>query len=488
MLRSISFGRNYGAVRWNSVLTNLVGDVKAGKSIAQNEVEKALANKSFTASEIKDIHELLKSNVENDVANEVLYHGLPHDFSLYFTASKRPQSLTWNDRALEPLIKHNPGRVFNLIELLSKHGGESVGDAVRLVVVEKLLLGEKCDASETKFVPSNDNISKAISLLNEVGNLSRCEKSVDLLIEILGQKGAIPALSLLKIDGVYSWINSYKLSGEKDQKTFLALSQLIFAHEPSLLSKETLSKILAVGGAAANKESEQDTKDFVLEKQPPTTKEYFESVVKYIEENRLDLDKRDPEALLLRLQLMETYGIDKDDVDSALRKFHEYQTHEKFGIDLVQEKLVKAFCYQSFKAENETLMKIAETLINPEGLAVPTLAQIILAKCRFSSEKSLEIYNDYINRVSKSINEVTGRSPTGLLTEALMVANLYDNDREFAQLLYEKAVVNGIVSNEHEIALMKKVFKVYGDAFVEDDWKVAQPIFGQYVLECIKKT
>ncbi|GEQ67091.1 hypothetical protein JCM33374_g754 [Metschnikowia sp. JCM 33374] len=188
------------------------------------------------------------------------------------------------------------------------------------------------------------------------------------------------------------------------------------------------------------------------------------------------------------MQLIETHGIDNDDVDSALRKFHEYQSHEKFGLELVQAKVVKAFCYQTFKAHKETFLKIAETLINPDGLAVSTVAQLILAHSRFSSEKSLAIYNDYINLVSRDVNEVTGRSPTGVLTEALMVASLYDNDREFAQLLYEKAVINGFVSDEHEIALMKKVFKVYGDAFVEDDWKVAQPIFGRYVLECIKNT
>ncbi|KAM9906490.1 hypothetical protein OXX69_006775 [Metschnikowia pulcherrima] len=485
MLRSLKTTHYFRGIRWNSILASLANDVRMGKPIGRCELRNVLRKESFSASEINHLHEILKQGAEHEIANDVLCHGLPHDFSLYFTAIKKGD-LNWADRTLEALIKHNPGRAFSSIELFNRHKGESVSDSVRLIAVSKLLLGEKSEVADSEFVPSDASIVKAISLLNEVSNLSACKNSLEILIEVLVRKNALPVLSLLKLDGLYSWLYSSKLAGEKDREVFLPLSQLIFTHDPTLLSAEDLSKILAMGGTV--KDVQSSTLDnFALDEQPLNSKDYFKSVLHYVEQNQLDLDKKNPEALLLRIQLMETYGIDVGDVDLALRKFHEYQSHEKFGLELVQAKLVKAFCYQSSKQENETYKKIAETLLNPEGLAVATVAQLILCTSRFSSEGSLELYNEYINQVSKNINEVTGRSPTGVLTESLMVASLYDNDREFAQLLLEKANSNNFLNDEHEIARIKKVFKAYGEAFVEDSWEAARPIFGQYVLECIKK-
>ena len=109
-----------------------------------------------------------------------------------------------------------------------------------------------------------------------------------------------------------------------------------------------------------------------------------------------------------------------------------------------------------------------------------------MANSEFNIDKSLEVYNDYIQNVSRSVNEHSGRSPSGLLTESLMLCNLYHNDREFAYLLFDKAVANGILSDELEIATVKKLFKVYGDSFVEDNWDAAKPILKRYILDSIR--
>ena len=223
-----------------------------------------------------------------------------------------------------------------------------------------------------------------------------------------------------------------------------------------------------------------------IEENTPSETEYISQVLQYIEKNHLDIDRKDAEALLLRIQLIETYGINRDRMDLALEKFHLYQAHEKFGIELVQTKLVQAFCYQAFKKKDTTLLKIAETLIVADEIPVKSIAHLILANSCFDSEKSLKIYNDYINDVPKTINKNTKRSSSGLLTECMMIASLYGNDREFAQLLFEKAVQNKIVVDEMEIATMKKVFKVYGDAFADDSWESAEPRLAQYVLRTIK--
>jgi len=67
------------------------------------------------------------------------------------------------------------------------------------------------------------------------------------------------------------------------------------------------------------------------------------------------------------------------------------------------------------------------------------------------------------------------------------VSNLYDNDRNFATLVFDKAIENGIISDEMETSQIKKVFKVYGEAFNDhEDWENAKPIFKKYVLNYIK--
>ncbi|GEQ67092.1 hypothetical protein JCM33374_g755 [Metschnikowia sp. JCM 33374] len=166
---------------------------------------------------------------------------------------KKAHSFTWSDKALGSLIKHNPGRVFSSEELLNKHGSESVSNSVRLTVVEKLLEGEKSqqreagEANEAEFLPSDTSVSKAISLLNDVSDLNHSQRQLDLLLDVLIRKGAVPVLAMLRLEGLYSWLASSKLTSEKDPRVFLELSQLIFAHDPSILSKQNLAKILSWG-------------------------------------------------------------------------------------------------------------------------------------------------------------------------------------------------------------------------------------------------
>lgn len=112
----------------------------------------------------------------------------------------------------------------------------------------------------------------------------------------------------------------------------------------------------------------------------------------------------------------------------------------------------------------------------------------MIAHANFDSEKSLRYYNDYIQRVSKGINEHTKRSASGLLTESLILSQLYGNDRNFATLVFEMAIDKGVISDELEISLIKKLFKVYGESFVEDDdWEKAKKNLKTYVLDYVKK-
>lgn len=475
------------SIRFSSTLIKDLQDLSV-------DAKSLLQDKTFTESELEDLHKLLQSEIPVQTANHILRFGLPHDFSLYFTVGKLARPHQWDEQALLALVENNPGRVIPLIDLAQKHSTGPISKAVRRVLLKKLLYGENVEIRHGEFELTDSNVRKAIQILNELESVEGNETEILALVEFLESSESVAALSLLKLEGMAEWLCKERLSLKIEKIVFLQIAIFVFETAPDLLSKEILSKILAFSAKYTDFEhSPKATK--ALENLGMTKSEIAESVeqiklfgenvLAFIEKGNLDVDKRDAEALLLRMQLIQTYGIDKNDIDTALKKFHTYQTHEKFGIELVQSKLVQAFCFQAFKNADETSLKVAQTLIIPEEIQVKTICHLIVAQGRFDSEKSLDIYNEYIGQVSNKLNASTGRSPAGLLTESMMIASLYENDREFAQLLQEKALEKLVVAQDESYAL-RKPLKVYGEAFADDSWDKAKPKLENYVLDTIR--
>lgn len=470
-------------------------DILQRDSVKPQEVENLLKDRNLSASDLEQLHSSLKSKVSNDIANEILRFGLAQDFSLYHTLSKLDTTHKWNDSALLSLIENNPGRVQSLMDLMKKHSGESVSTAVRHAVLKKLLHGEKAEVRDGEFELTEDGIRRAIAIFNQLESIESAQDHLETIFEYLLDNNAVAGAGLIEVEGFPKWLTETKLSLVKEKRAFLQIAKLIFDADRLLLSKEVLSKVLA--HSATVETFEHDAKaskvlanlgieESKIAADVKQLEQFGDEVLAYVEENHLDLDKRDAEALLLRMQLIQTYGIDRNQIQTALEKFHHYQTHEKFGVELVQSKLVQAFCYQSFKHFDEMSYKIAETLVAPEDIPVTTICHLILASSQFDEEKALAIYNDYIGQLTNKTNAVTGRSPAGILTESMMIASLFNNDREFAQLLFEKAISANVVA-ESDIPHLKKVFKVYGEAFDEDSWEKAKPLLLEYVLNTIRR-
>lgn len=457
--------------RRHSTFQNFIKKAEAGSPVDTKDVQLALSSKNFSPEELKDLHNVLKSEVSSALANEILRYGLKYDFSLYYTASKIPNH-KWTEDALIALLDNNPGRAFSLQHLAKKHIQGETSSQIRSILIRKLLLGENIDQGEEQHKPSEEDLRKAIQMINESGNcFPDVKEALALLFDATLSLDSLHLLQELKVEQFGEWLVTEKIRHlplDATDAQFLQLACIAFELNPTLLNKEEYSKVLSL---------EEVNDQFTA---------FINNALQYVESNQMDFDTKDPNSLLLRLQLIETYGINRNSVDKMLEKFHLYQSKEKFGLEFVQTKVVKAFCYQSFKNSDATQLKIAETLILPEGLPVSTVAELVLANAQFSAEKSLSVYNDYIQLVSSTLNEVTRRSPKGILTEALITACLYNNDREFAELVYQKAIQTNTISDELEIATVKKVFKAYGDAFVEDSWEAAKPIFKEYVLKSIK--
>ena len=450
------------ARRSSSFATNL----GATQVIDPEQARIILARKNVDPEELQTLRALLRSPSPPEVTNEILRHGLRHDFSLYYaTAPDHP----WSDSALCSLVEHNPGRAYSLENLVNRHARGQLSTKIRLLLAKKLLLGEISDQADGSYIAGERNIRKAIETIN---GCSASESLHYIFQDLFGAALALDCLHLLaELDVAESgeWLAQHALEGrseELDDAQYLQVAEIVFKTAPQLLSKRDYSRVLSLV-------------------EPSTS--FADDALQYVEQMQMDVDKSDADALVVRLQLIETYGINTDNLDKMLEKFHMYQSKEKFGIEYVQMAVVKAFCYQSLKNSDPVQLKIAETLVLPEGIPVSTIAELVLSNSQYSVEKALEVYNKYIQLVSGTLNDVTKRSPKGILTEVLVISSLYNNDRPFAELAYQKAIETKTISNEGEIALIKKVFKAYGDAFVEDSWEAARPVFKEFVLARLKR-
>lgn len=80
----------------------------------------------------------------------------------------------------------------------------------------------------------------------------------------------------------------------------------------------------------------------------------------------------------------------------------------------------------------------------------------------------MDLYNRYIGEVSKENDPTSHISQTLLLTESVVMAHLYNNDREFAYLLNDGVITNKVIEGDTSINRLKLLFKKYGQAISDE--------------------
>jgi hypothetical protein len=459
------------------------------KDIENSSIVKNDEN-DITDERLKLIHDINHSG--NQLKSELNKYLIP-DFSYYF---KLPQESV-NLEVLHRLLEINPGRVYSSVELFNKYHPQigQPSQEIMSMLVTKLLDGEIYEIRDLDdgevFTPSGENVKKLMELM------SKFEFELQTLTSILDKISVNPGLvsvisqlvdeKLISIEQLTTYINQEpKLNND----TYIEILRIIFQKAPETLNIKQIVDLLELtreseesNANSPAREPNQLELDFEYEK--PDKKQLCQQVYDYIEEHKIDMAET---ALLLRVVLVESYGIYENNLQHATDLFHKYQSHAKFGIGMVQYQLFKSYCYHAISDDKQIYLKIGETLVNPQEMNVRTIQLLMVTQSHFDSEIALKYYNDYIAQVSKEVNSTNKRSSAGYLTESLVLASLYDNDRNFATLVLEKAVENGIVTDEHEISQIKRLFKLYGDSFKEsDDWELAKPFFKQHVLDYMKR-
>lgn len=409
------------------------------------------------ADSIKLLETVNKSN--NSSKSELIQHLIP-SFSTYF---KLPKQLI-SPEVLLRLIQINPGRVHSSIELFEKYEQNlsTVQQEIIDLLINKLLKGESYEINESEqFKPSEENLSKLVNLLTKYP-INDFEK-VDLLNQIEDERLLSSLLSekVLTTSNLVAFLEQNQIKNVESSSKLLVLKQ-IFSTAPELLSIGQIQDILIASRANNDKQLNNDVSSYILQQ-------------------KLDIPA---DALSIRIELIEQYGIYNDDLDQANKLYHKYQSHSKYGIDLIQYQLFKSYIYQSVNKDSQEYQMIANTLVNPNGLNVKSLQCLIISN--YNNDQGLDTFNDYIGQASKEVDAKTQRSSSGKLTEAVIISTLLDNDRNFADIILHQGTEHGALS-ESEVGIIKKHFKAYGNSFTDsDEWSEAKPRFKQHVLSFIK--
>lgn len=433
-------------IRFNSISTTKPRILSGELPITKGLIEKAIQNNEL--SDLKEILQQNKSLLSPPVKN-TLADFISNDFSFYYLLKDHQ----WSIDQLKSLISVNPGRVDSSWDLYTRHGSPVEDDLIHHLI---------------KSLIEYEDWPKVLMLYKKLGD----KKVVgDEIFEKLMEKPEL--LPFFELDKEYLGSRIKELDG----LAFLSVFQQIY--------KEVDFEVLAKGLGATMKSKIEQPSQFI-EDYKRLTGETISSespdIVEHIETNKLDLDDQ-PESLLVRMKLMELYAMENNDFETALKKYHQYQTHTDFGMELIQNILIQAYCLKAFNESKPELLPIVEALML-ENIPIKIIQSLILTHAQFDADKSLEIYNKYIQQVSTKPNE-SQRSSAGLLNESIMLAYLYNNDRDFATIIYDKVQNSGLL-NEHEMSCLKRLFKVYGDAYIEDDWVKAKPILHQHIYSTMR--
>lgn len=397
--------------------------------------------------------------------NQLLEFLIPN-FSFYF---KLPQHII-KQEVLHRLIQLNPGRVHSTLDLYNNHRNE-IQDYMINDILNKLIHGEKKNiTTEEEKGTDNIDLNNIIQIVNDYQHLQFDQLLIELFYKLIDNNDNELIVELINSGILNGEIILKEMISQGNIKTssistkfaFITIFNQLFINNPKSIDYQIYTIVLNLLNFG---DSHKQLLDVISKYTTTRTISTSNEILQFVIDSKLD---EIPEAINLRQTLLEIYGIKQQDNDKALKKYFYYETHVKTNIEHIRFIMVKIFSYLAIKQNNEIWNQVAQLMINPE-LTIKTLQLLIIGKSFFNIDSGLSIYNDYIQNVSSQINPETKKSSKGLLTESIILGFLINNDREFASLIFEKAIENQIIVDELEISQIKKLFKTYSDCFIDNE-------------------
>ncbi|CCH43246.1 hypothetical protein BN7_2793 [Wickerhamomyces ciferrii] len=469
-------------------------NIKNGEEleIVDEIINFAKSDSNITSSNKIELHNLILKNL------------LKFDQSLSMIHQRAIRELNGSvdiDSMVE-IIKYNSGRVESSWEIFENYITKINPNAIKnedllTSVLTKLVYGDSSEI-EDGYQINEHKLLKSIAILQ---NLEQQPK--DLKLQLLQKCLEMEKFDLINIIGIDSLELIHELNPNTSQ--FVKLWSI---WNPETFDKSQIDENLDRINKLVMKLSEEQAFNFELDNEsktqfesistkfpslsikssttksePQLTNQLFDQLVKILENSKI-LTNPESRYTPLRLSILKAYGINKLDHKKALYLYHEFISLDKQNVDKIMSTMVIISSYLSISQNDLNQLIIAETLL-PQPMTINSLRALILGYSSFDLSKSLEIFNNNIAQSNKTPND-QGVSLAGLLTETLVLANLSQQDREFAYLIHDGAIMNNILETETSKNRIKAIFKRYGEILGEEDDIKIKNLLKQEVLNAIK--
>lgn len=433
-------------------------------------------------------------SVRETIHNRMIEALTKHDFSIG-TIHTRELLKMGGQLSLESfvqIINSNPGRVQSSWELFLQHYHlvNSSPEAL-LTVLRKLLYFDPVDIEDGKKELDTRDLARCIFLMKLISSAGCLEQVPNdywnIILEATIEGKASTLIPLI----TRNFMPSYDSFDETQELTSYQVFQL-FHDGGKRLADENLpmfKRVLSVLGRNScikltpqenevKKELEKELENISkkLHTLIPATFPYEEVSSQSAFENMLqtvlELDKNKISKCGVYEVALRSLGIYKGNLSSADKYFKEFMKVAPSEVDNMQYELFLAFIHRGVQTRDEKLLQKAVLLVpqsSSKYLELSVDRALIIAYSIFDIEKALEYYNRSISSFGKAQLEGCSNSEAGLLTEALILAYLGKKDRDFAHVILEGAIGEGLFPSPYAIKSVKKTFAAYGDILDQDN-------------------
>lgn len=389
--------------------------------------------------------------------------------------------------SLISLIRSNPARVESSWDLFVKYTDPLItpDDEIVVELLRKIVQMDKNCSEEVDSGIEINEVAQILSLLNNVKDKSLVGE--DVLLPLLDEIFSRQHTSLLPV------LLEFNLPVEKlleklleaTDKQFFYIIQSIPVDD--IVSNELLLfrslDLLNLNASLESTENERENhrllskeleriqkvqflKPTILPEESTSSSKgtFFNEIIDEIQSKNLDENN-----LRLALKLVRIYGMELGDIKTALDLYHKYLMRYVSQAETLMYEVFLTLSYQAFKTGTSQLQQYAEAFI-PASLDIHdtlyshVLRASILTKSKFSVEDSLALYNSKNQQLNREAKESTLMSQFDEVTEALVLAFLYNNDVEFARVILEGAMGQKLFSGPTATKAIKSHLAIYGEA------------------------
>lgn len=436
-----------------------------------HSINEMLANSSMAADQISTIH------------NRLIEELSPYEYGISTVHAKKLEQsgAELSEKSLLQIIKNNPGRVHDSWEILMQYPRARWTDGLLLAVLENTISTKTLKENDKSFLPLK-YLSQCVLLAANISNKELLNpKVLDALLDNILDQRVTDALHIVlqcqvaslstfsaRIDNltpgqIYQMYKHFPLETLAANKNlFLKVLYTLGTNKTIPLSQDEINANQELRKYLGTLLDESKLRDSLVRNENinlPNIQEDYLHLKNYTAEKKMDRHCFTLAKMILRIE-----GVYKDDMSQALKLYHSYLLSYQNRADELMFEIFLCFASQSYKLSDPLLLEYAQAFISADYTAenvLNTVRILILANCKFDVEKSLQIYNSNIETFIKREDNTLS---SGAVTESLILAYLANEDLDFARVIFDGALKEGVLLEVTSKKNVKALFKLYGEA------------------------